>query len=644
MSSIIVKPNDDATTNLGAQDDLPKLGTWYWVKSTCSWDNNPKGMKKGQEYEWLGCVMLVGSNMVEIHTPEHKGGGGMYTRVHFEDMHTRLRFEPNPNEVIQGNIVRYQQKTVQLLAEIQRVTSGLGLRPAGAIAGPETDSSGSTLMVLSGQADVKGYETALVKAKNETLPELFKEMEETHKELALWMTATMMTTKAMMGTMKGSLEEIEGRIFNVGLYAGLTEEVAQCCDGQPAGIMEKLHVMQRRLYMDEEALLDYRGGGMEFKDIHVFDEWISRPDNRDRILPFPRTMVAMRVRRYDKERDNEGCLLKAFINIELEKMDKTTYLFIRNGEQVWRMTCDLDFGEMIFPDKSLYDPTEPMMVKMFGSRVDRMIPRREYEDRLNKEAQRKKDHAAWEKEHPGEHNPFYREDRDLHEWRPFDPSNVYFDDASAVIEKQIKEYNRIALIIQGLFDRSMVLHPHPPVQTWSPEGFERAIKLVFDAGTTLYGGQKPDFKAYRDACNAKLNADSVVTGQEDFWLRKEAEKENKRLDGDWRNKSSYRHKKFQPYGNPGPGLISRIANWRPRVQQATFRWLRETDWRCENHQATATVTVPAEKLFNISAYQPGDFRQFFQDPRTRGEYLQWAPMLLTAEDFHAGKRKAQDAV
>lgn len=47
------------------------------------------------------------------------------------------------------------------------------------------------------------------------------------------------------------------------------------------------------------------------------------------------------------------------------------------------------------------------------------------------------------------------------------------------------------------------------------------------------------------------------------------------------------------------------------------------------------MQVPADKLFNVSAYTPGDCRQFYRDPRTRAEYLQWAPLLIAAEEFHA---------
>jgi hypothetical protein len=47
--------------------------------------------------------------------------------------------------------------------------------------------------------------------------------------------------------------------------------------------------------------------------------------------------------------------------------------------------------------------------------------------------------------------------------------------------------------------------------------------------------------------------------------------------------------------------------------------------------------VPVSELFNVDAYQPGDFKQFFADPRTRGQYLVWAPMLIAAEEYQAAR-------
>jgi hypothetical protein len=54
------------------------------------------------------------------------------------------------------------------------------------------------------------------------------------------------------------------------------------------------------------------------------------------------------------------------------------------------------------------------------------------------------------------------------------------------------------------------------------------------------------------------------------------------------------------------------------------------------------VTVPLNRLFNLSAYRPGYSLRFFVHPRTREQYLAWAPMLLSAEDYYSGAIKARE--
>ncbi len=50
------------------------------------------------------------------------------------------------------------------------------------------------------------------------------------------------------------------------------------------------------------------------------------------------------------------------------------------------------------------------------------------------------------------------------------------------------------------------------------------------------------------------------------------------------------------------------------------------------------IWCSTKKLFNVDAYKRGDFKQFYLDPRTRVDYLKWAPFLLAAEDFKRKKR------
>lgn len=619
-----------------------KLGDWYWVKAVASWDDEKSGRKKGDQYEWLGCAVGLGSNYVLL-----KSVNGGKARVHFDHYWETLRHELQPQSVLDAKVSEWQLTAKRLIAEIHDVTRRLGVtqqNPNTIAAHPVT--SGNALVAMSTQVDPKLYQRALVKAKEETLPALHEQLKYAHEQLACWMKGSTLPLEAAITPMKETIATIDDRLFSLGLYAGLAESALKCCDGIPAPADARLHVMQRRLYMDEECLLNYEAGGMEFANLKEFDRWMCKSENRDRILPHPRTLVAMRIRRNPKERETHGRPLAEFIKFQEEQTDKFTYLYVRNGDAVWRITTELDFGEIIFPDSSIFHTGEPMMMKVYAGSVTAFITQREFDSCLQEQEDREARHEEWRKANPAEHtfhSPF-RESTHIEgvgyfrasEWEPFDKNSVFFDDGMAVIDADIKEFNRVAVIIQGLFDRSEVLHPHPVVQTWVPESFARAVVLVSDGTAALYDGEKPDFERFRAELNATLSEGSVVVGQEKAWMIREAERENARRDRDYRTGASeYRYKLYRPYDDPGPGRVSEIAEWRPRARMAVFHWERDAR-QYGRPPVRKSVSVPAAELLNVSAYRPGDYRRFFTDPRTRAEYLQWAPLLLAAEDWHAG--------
>lgn len=651
-TSLIDATSDAANDNvdINAAPITVEIGQWYWVKGR-GWD---RSSGKTVDMEWLGCTVHVGSNYLQLTGPD-SDRSSYSARVHFDDFWKVLRLEPNPDAAIRAKAEHYQAIADRHMAEVKAITARLGVSKQTKLGDSNApDKSANALMVLSGQNHLGEYKDALVLAEKKQLPELFEKIKEAHGSVAAWMTATTLPMKAQADAMKGTIGEVKDRIFNVSLYAGLTENVIRCRDGEPAPFHEKLQVMQRMFFMDEECLLNYRHGGMDFDHIEQFDAWLAESANFNRVLPSPRCMIAMRVRRKEREREWDGSIRSLFININMRIGDKATFLYIRNGEQLYRLSCDLDFGESIFPNRDVFDPARPLMVKMFAGSVQTIITRDDYDTRVAENKARKIRAAQWRKENPQQEweaanpnkvydyfNPYRDTERfDPDEWKPFDPSNVYFDDIAQKFEAEMKQHNRIALIIQGLFDRSEVLHPHPPVKVWSPTSFAASIELVYDASTVLHHGEAPDFEAYRQRCNAQLGADSVVIGQELYWMEKEAEKECRRLDNDWRNKSEYRPTLFKPHGNPGPGYLAKMAKWSPRARTAKFTWHRERQnvaWHREGETILTTITVPEDRLFNVSAYRPGDYLQFFQDSRTRAQYLKWAPMLLAAEEYHAGR-------
>ena len=605
------------------------IGQWYWVQ------------EDGEQ--WLGCVTQLGSNFVKLEGIKRRQSQYV-TRVHYDDVEKILQYEPNGESVIETNIANASRQIAVLTGKIKELMSDLGIRDEVlGIEGPVVEDTTNAIVAISNGDGIKNYKKDLVKAKEKTLPNLLEEIKKQSEELSAWTSARVVPIEAAIKPLNSIIDSVNTRIFNVELYAGLVEQLIKCKDGKPAAREEKLRVMQRKLFMDEECLLAYSSGGMEFDNIEEFDKWLSKPVNRDRILPFPRTLVAMQVRRNKKERDWGGKLLNLFINLQIEESDKYTFLYIRNGDQVWRLSCELEFDDLIFPSAATISASEVKMVKMFCDRVDSVMGKNEYDVLVSKLENDTKLAKKWKKEHPNEswvNNPYERYSSFRpSDWKPFDKSNVYYDECSKYMEDIFAKYNRIALLIQGIFDRSEALLPHKNVKTWTEEGFAEAIELVQDGTNVLYENEKPDFEAYRAKLNSTLASGCVTVGQQEYWLKQEAEKENDRLRRDWRNKTDYRHEKFQPYGDPGPGLLAKVEVWNAKQKKATYRWKREA--RSYNGEPVSRrVIVPDNEILNVSAYNTGDYKQFFQDPRTRSEYLIWAPLLLAAEDFKAGKLKA----
>ena len=630
------------------QDDTEEIvvGQWYWIQD------------KDDKKPWFGCVTAVGTNYAEL-TSTGQGS----CRIHFSDFDNWCKREPNPDRIIKGKIEQHQTKTFALLAEVKEVTARLAIAPSPMLGTNETQA---LALRSAEQPDMGAYSTALEVAKTETLPELFKKIEDSNRKLAKWMTAQTIPLKAQARGLAAHIEAIDDRIFSVELYAGLVEKVQRIQDGVPAMLTEKVRLIQRRCYMDEECLAQYKTGGMDIQDLEGFDRWLLKPENLERLLPFQRCVVAFRIRRNTKKREISS-LIDIFRVMEEDKMDKYTYLYIRNGEQVFRMRTGIEFDEKLFPDMERGKLDGKLWAEMYGTGVKGLITDHDYQERQKNHRRAVAEHKAQEKAYrealkspeamaKAKAKGLKKPDAscvnvpwpgmvpwDSDRFEAYDKSNVHYDDVTAFIQAEIKSHNRIALILQGLLDRSLVLHPHPPWQIWTQAGFESAFDLIYDSSRALVAGAAPDWDAYRKHLNSSIKEGSVTLGQETAWLLAEAEKENDRREARGSSRRSYNSELtfFRPHGDPGPGIFARVQ--KKRGGKCVFEWVRQRRNTYSNdHMINSSISVSIEELFHVDAYKPGDFKQFFNDPRTRADYLQWAPLLIEAEEYHAGNRKAQE--
>jgi hypothetical protein len=635
-----IKSPVEQETDVPEDPTAPAVGRWYWVQDR---DHNGKKLDR-----WLGCVIHLGSNHAELEGPS--GDGSYYTsRVLFSEFKEECEFEPNHQAVIDKNVAARQLEIRQLMGKVQEITAQLSITM-----GPtklESKNEAQSLALRDGGESLKNYKKALTKAKEKTLPKLFDEIESANRSIAVWMKANLIPLQAQANALKPLIKTIENRIFHVELYAGLVEEVEQIKDGKPAHITEKIHLFQRRAYMDEECLAEYKVGGMEFKNIRDFDKWMAHPDNFTRLLPMPRCIVAFQVRRLEKEREFPN--YRAYVNFIIsgeKNLDKLTFLYMRNGEQLFRLRTGIEFGEQLFPDMKETVLTGQLWAVM-NNGIRKIIDDGEH-DQILAEQQKKIDEyernkAAAIAKGVSEDEMWMKVGSEPHFWEKFvkySPDSVDYDDINRFIQHQVDHHNRLVVVLQGLIDRSPVMHPHPPWQLWTPDGFEQALQLIYDDTRTFTTGEKPDFEAYRERLNVLLKRGSVTVGQDDYWARVEAQRENERADRSWR-RTDHNYEHFRPYGNRGPGDVARVMKFSP-TRGCTFNWMRDRigpsfdGWgRKLTDKIPCTITVPVSKLFNVSAYKPGDFKQFFNDPRTRADYIQWAPFLLEAEEYHAGNRK-----
>lgn len=639
-----------------------ELGQWYWVKDDEIADEYKEQFPNG---EWLGCVMIVGSNFIELRSPQTSKYSYFEERVHLNDFFKKCRRELDPRGVIHGRVLFFKAKTERLLMEIRDITANLGVEPT---TGIEQVGETRSLSVLNAQtSDMKSYKRSLVKAQEKTLPNLFEEVEDSSKKMTSWMKADILPIQAAMGPMKSCMAAIEERIFHVELYAGLTEEIVQVRDGKPAASHEKVRLMQGRLYMDEECLIDYDAGGMDFSTLKKFDSWIARPHNTASILPHQRCVVAFRVRRNAKDRGELTNFFQLFSRAGEEEADKITVLYLRNGEQLFRLSTDQPLRDTLFPDLSEFDFSQPMMARIESEKVAELTKVSDLEDRRERarlrEEERKIKYDEYEKAKKAKDHPHHKSSYNPHErdhwsndrghWVPFDNTSVYYDEVKKSVEDDMKYYNRVVLILQGLFDRSPVFAPHFPAKLWTQEGFNRVVELIYDRDRALYAGEKPDFEAFRAQCNKMIKPGSVVIGMEDAWRKAEKKKEDE-AGGPKYDRYGSKISRYSYYSDPGPGFLAVVSSikgrkvtceytrHRERAEKSGSRYYRETiKGKDQGDPMQEFFTADISVLFNASAYTPGDYKMFLADPRTRAEYIKWAPFLLGSEDFAAGKRKAE---
>ncbi len=143
-------------------------------------------------------------------------------------------------------------------------------------------------------------------------------------------------------------EDIIKGLASLDLYIGKGVEVETVAEGKVAPASEKLAVMQRKLFVDEEvsAWADV-SADFDVSDLDTFDKLLkSNASLRDQIFSTQRCVVSMAVRRRDL---NYGDLWTSY---QMNQANKRVFLMIRNGENIYRVYSAQpthEFSKRLFP-------------------------------------------------------------------------------------------------------------------------------------------------------------------------------------------------------------------------------------------------------------------------------------------------------
>ena len=292
----------------------------------------------------------------------------------------------------------------------------------------EIEISKSTDLIQSDPNQLSSYEKSLKKKQQEL--EIIQALINSKRN----------QLSSKLYTMRNQIEEIEKVIGIFNLYLGIDEEIVQIKKGNNADVNEKLSFRQLVLHMDEEVA-HTEDQGIDFLKIKEFDKFVRK--NYDTLLPERKGIVIARPRRNKKRYSDDG-----LVNSLMNEENFTTYVLIRNGENLYRIKTDHNIYPYFFPKE--------------GELIELMeiISKDNYE--------------------------------------------------SEKAEKDLLKYKRNILLIQGLIDRTEIFNPKPQgLNLFKEETYKEHVNFIYD-GSNLINSKYEDYYSWLKNLNTEVKVGSRV--------------------------------------------------------------------------------------------------------------------------------------
>lgn len=216
---------------------------------------------------------------------------------------------------------------------------------------PSETSDSSDIVPVNGKATLEALESTMQNkiAHFEAVSRvLHNKLERFHRQML-----------SVLENQRYQLQKIQKAIQSIELYLGINEDIIQLQEGVNG--VGPLSLRQQILFMDEEIAIT-ENQGLDFSNIELFDEWLIKPENLNRLIPEDKCIVVFRIRRNKKE------YFDPYDDALNNQENRKTYFVLKNGTNVYRIWGDLIIYPRVFPGRDemskLYEESE-------NSRFDR---------------------------------------------------------------------------------------------------------------------------------------------------------------------------------------------------------------------------------------------------------------------------------
>lgn len=324
-----------------------------------------------------------------------------------------------------------------------------------------TDLSVSLDSAVAVKAQITGKHAEVSIARKKALSKISEAKAEIKRQQDA-LEAQMRELEASLRPQMAEMKKMEEVIDTINLYLGRDEAIEIVTEGSPAPAATPIVVRQETLYMDEESLLFADSDEFDFSRIDDFIDWLAADvKHADQVIPEKRGVVAIQPRR--KEKRYGDTLSDAVYGVR----NAHTWFLIRNGENLYIMTTDFEAGAKMVPSRDEFT------------------------------------------------SMFFRDGVQL------EPGSQAWIRAEEVAGARERHYMKIALILQGLIDRTAVFHPLPAekVSLLSPESYDIGhVILMADEDMAITSG-RPDFETWLRSAQSSAREGSrvVFTSRHPDW-------------------------------------------------------------------------------------------------------------------------------